>query len=89
MLKYSPSFFIGLVANLLVTFCSMTFGKSVFHWSLERSIFFVSSKLGQLGIPNKIVEDLDSDDDKSGQLLWSNLDSEVKMGYQSNHDINF
>ena len=47
------------------------------------------SKLRGLGFWNQILNDLDSDDEKFGQGLWSDLDSEVEIRFRIIDDANF
>ena len=41
-------------------------------------------KPGRLGLPNLIIEDSDSDDDKFGQQLRSDLDFKVEIRFRLN-----
>ena len=62
--------------------------KSTFYACFPlKQISMVYKKLGRSGIPNCIVNNWDSDEDKLGQWNRSNLDSEVKIRFQLNDDV--
>ena len=49
----------------------------------------ITSKLRRLGIPNQIINDSDSDNDKLGRRLWMNSNFKVKIGFQLIDNFDF